>query len=180
MATSLRDIPGGFHRQQDPMEPLLLWQTTSSSIAVQPNPEYITHEGLFIYVYRHFIYLTSPFNSSDLQKLDHIVFGDEFSQVKILDNKFRVEPRGEFMLLASSWYHVVPKLVQRYTVGLSSSHSFETFEFAVCLHLLLVLRFDEEKGEGYWEDLRPGSVRWDFRRDFKGCSCEIPKRLPTL
>ena len=60
MATSLCNIPGGLHRQRDPMEPLFLWQTTSSSIAVQPNPEYITHVGIFTNVYHHFIYLTLP------------------------------------------------------------------------------------------------------------------------
>ena len=40
--------------------------------------------------------------ASDLQKLFHIVFVEEFSQVKILDNELKVVPRGELMLLASS------------------------------------------------------------------------------
>ena len=60
MATSLRNMPGGFHHKLDPMEPFFPWKTTSSSIAVQPNPKYLTHVGIFIYIYHHLIYLTSP------------------------------------------------------------------------------------------------------------------------
>jgi hypothetical protein len=37
---------------------------------------------------------------SGLQKLHHIVFSDNFRRVRILDNKLKLVPNGEFMLLA--------------------------------------------------------------------------------
>ena len=71
-------------------------------IAIQPNREHNTHVGIFIHIYHHFICLTLPLPLIRSSKIVSFVFDENFSLVKILDNKLKVVPHGEFILLASS------------------------------------------------------------------------------
>ena len=97
MANNLPSIPFGF-RQQVPTEEHYLFPTTSSLISVTLLPKNDIQVG-------EVCFLCHMFNlscESDIPKLYHVVFSNNFRTVRILDNNHEDISGGHFILLSPS------------------------------------------------------------------------------